>query len=210
MLITALTGGIASGKSVAAQVFTELGCYVNYADQTAHDLMLPGQPAWDKIVNHFGAQILHKDKTIDRTSLAKRIFKNPDDRQFINTLLHPLVMAEKQKIIASLREKRQYKIFISEAALIIEAGFLKEYDKIIVTYCKPEIQIERLCQRDNIPRAEALQRMKTQMAPEQKTKYADYIIDTSGPIAETIEQSERIYRNLMLDYLLLYGNIGRK
>ena len=210
MLITALTGGIASGKSVATLVFAELGCYVNYADKTAHDLMLPGKPAWEKIVAYFSPAILKKDRTINRIILGRRVFTNQDDRQFLNTLIHPLVMAEKKKIIASLREKGQHKIFISETALTIEAGFLSEYDKVIVTYCEKEIQLKRLCQRDNITRPEALKKIKSQMAPEQKVKFADYIINTSGSLAETIEQSERVYRNLMLDYLLLYGTSTQK
>jgi len=206
MLIVALTGGIATGKSVAARVLEELGCYVHHADKIAHELMEPEKPAWREIVDHFGEEILNNDKTINRSKLGSIVYSNRKERLFLNKIVHPLVFEKKKEIIQSLEKDGRYKIFISEAALTIEAGFVQFFDKIVVVYCKKEIQIKRLMERGQISRDEALEKLKSQRDPEEKKKYADYIIDTSGTIRSTIEQAERVYRNLMLDYELKYKN----
>lgn len=205
MLVVALTGGIATGKSVVAELLRELGCYVQYADKIAHKLMEPGRPAWKEIVDHFGTNILNKDRTINRSSLGALIFADKKERHFLNALLHPLVMEKKKEVICRLRKEGQYRIFISEAALVLEAGFASFYDKIVVVHCPPEIQIKRLMKRDSINRQQAQKKIGAQMAPEEKTKQADYLIDSSGSLVHTVEQTERVFRNLMLDYELKYG-----
>jgi len=202
MLIVSLTGGIATGKSIVADVFQNLGCYIHHADETAHRLMQPGTPVWKKIIKHFGKDILNKDRSINRPKLGAIVFADQDEREFLNSLIHPLVMAKKKDVIRRLGEEGRYKIFISEAALTLEAGFVAFFDKVVVVFCRPEIQIERLMERDGISRPQALRKIRSQMSPEEKTKYADYIIDSSGMIEETVEQTERIFRNLMLDYEL--------
>jgi dephospho-CoA kinase len=199
MLIVALTGGIASGKSVVAKILEDLGCYIHHADKTAHDLMEPEKPAWKKIVAHFGKKILEEDKKVNRALLGKIIFSDEKERRFLNELIHPLVFEKKKKVISRLEKEGHYNIFISEAALTIEAGFADFFDKIIMTYCQKEDQIKRLMERDGISRKQAIKLMKSQMQPQEKLKYADYIIDSSGSLQSTIEQTERIYRNLMMD-----------
>lgn len=200
MLTAALTGGIATGKSVVAKVLEELGCYIHHADKIAHELMEPGKPAWEKIVAHFGHRILKEDKTINRSRLGEIIFADKKERAFLNRLIHPLVLEEKKKAIDLLEKEERYKIFVSEAALTIEAGFAGFFDKVIIVLCKKEIQVKRLMERDKISRAEAMKKIKSQMEPEKKLRYADYVIDTSGSIESTVEQTERVYRNLVLDY----------
>jgi len=200
MLIVALTGGIASGKSVVAKVLEELGCYIHHADKIAHDLMEPEKPAWKKIAAHFGKKILNEDKTIDRSRLGKIIFSDEKERRFLNEVIHPLVLEKKKEVIKSLEKEGHYNIFISEAALTIEAGFAEFFDKIILTYCKKEVQIKRVMERDEISRNQAIKIIKSQMQPKEKLKYADYIIDTSSSLQSTVEQTERVYRNLMTDH----------
>ena len=207
MLIVALTGGIASGKSVIAGVLQELGCYIHHADLVAHRFMEPGKPAWEAIVDHFGQDILNPDKTINRKKLGSTVFSNAKERTYLNDLLHPLVMKEKKEVIASLRREKTHKIFISEAALTIEAGYTKFFDKIIVAYCLKDTQVKRLMQRDEINKKDALKKIQSQLSPEEKREYADYIIDTSGTLKETVEQSEKVFRNLMMDYTLKYSNV---
>ncbi len=204
MLTVALSGGIASGKSVVAKVLEDLGCYIHRADIIAHELIAPGKPAWKKIVNHFGQKILSDDKTINRARLAKIVFEDKDERRFLNQLLHPLVLEKKKKAIKALRREGRYKIFISEAALTIEAGFADFFDKVVIVYCKKETQVKRLMDRDSISRKEAFKKIKAQMKPEKKLKYADYIIDSSGSLNSTVEQTERVFRQLMLDYEMKY------
>lgn len=199
MLIVALTGGIASGKSVVAEVLEDLGCYIHHADKIAHDLMEPEKPAWKKIVAHFGKKILNEDKTINRSRLGKIIFSDEKERRFLNELIHPLVLEKKKEVSSRLEKEGHYNIFISEAALTIEAGFADFFDKIIMTYCKKEVQKKRLMERDGISRKQTMKIIKSQMQPQEKMKYADYIIDTSSSLQSTVEQTERVYRNLMMD-----------
>lgn len=199
MLIVALTGGIATGKSVVANILEDLGCYIHHADSVAHELTEPEKPAWKEIVAHFGERILNKDKTINRIRLGKIIFSDKKERVFLNKLIHPLVLKMKKETIKKLEEEGRFNIFVSEAALTIEAGFTGLYDKVIIVYCNQDIQIERLMERDQIKRKEAVQRLKSQMTSEEKLKYADYVIDTSGTLASTVEQTERIFRSLMID-----------
>ncbi len=200
MLIVALTGGIASGKSVVAKILEDLGCYIHHADKIAHNLMEPEKPAWKKIVAHFGEKILEEDKTINRSRLGKIIFSDEKERRFLNELIHPLVFEKKKEVINRLEKEGRYNIFVSEAALTIEAGFADFFDKIIMTYCKKEDQIKRLIERDGISRKQAIKLIRSQMQPQEKLKYADYIIDSSGSLQSTVEQTERIYRNLMNDH----------
>jgi len=200
MLIVSLTGGIATGKSVVAQILKELGCFIYEADLVAHQLMTPFEPAWKQIIDHFGPTILKSDNTIDRAKLGSIVFSNTEERLFINNLLHPLVFKNKEKKIIKLKNEGLYNIFISEAALTIEAGHAQFFDKIIVTHCKINIQIQRLINRDGINRTEAVKKIESQMPSEQKLEYADYTIDTSGTLEETIDQSEQVFRVLMSDY----------
>ncbi|MFB0566750.1 MAG: dephospho-CoA kinase [Candidatus Aminicenantaceae bacterium] len=205
MLTVALTGGIATGKSVVAKTLENLGCYIHHADKIAHQLMEPENPAWKKIVNHFSREILNPDKTINRAKLGTIVFKREKDRKFLNKIIHPLVLQEKKKTIEKLKKEGRYKIFISEAALTIESGFTTFFDKIVVVFCNEEIQIKRLRERDNISRSEALKKMSAQMSSREKLNYADYTIDTSGSIQSTIEQTGRVFRILMSDYELKCG-----
>ncbi len=207
MLIVALTGGIATGKSVVARIFEELGCYIHRADQVAHALMKPDAPAWGPIVEHFGTGILRADRTIDRDLLGARVFARAEDRMFLNRLLHPLVLEEKKEAIARLEVQGHYRIFVSEAALTIEAGLLDLFHKVVVTYCSRELQIQRLRQRGGTSRREALQKIRSQMPAKQKLAYGDYIIHTGGNLTATIEQAERVYRHLHQDYRLMSSSI---
>ena len=208
MLIVALTGGIASGKSVVAGILDELGCYIHHADEAARQLMKPGKPAWKEIVSRFGEKILNEDRTISRSRLGKIIFTDEKERRFLNKLIHPLVLEKKKKAIKKLEKEGRYTIFISEAALTIEAGFSDFFDKIIVVYCKKEVQIERIMKRDQVSRAEAIKKLKSQMDPGKKLEYADYIINTSGPFKSTVEETERVYRNLIQDYEMKHARLG--
>jgi dephospho-CoA kinase len=210
MLLVALTGGIATGKSVVAQVLEQLGCYTHEADSVAHDLQAPGMPAWKAIVDRFGEKILNPDKSINRRSLGAIIFADKREREFLNELLHPLVMAKKRELVQKVKEEGRHKIFVSVAALTIEAGFRGFFDKIIVVHCNREVQIKRLMARDTIDREIAVKKLKSQMPTEEKLKFADYTIDTSGTLQETLEQTEQVYRNLMIDYELKSSKMAKK
>jgi dephospho-CoA kinase len=194
-----LTGGIASGKTVVARILEEKGFFVRSADKAAHELMSPGRPAWKKIVTRFGRDILRQDRTIDRARLGPVAFSDPSARRFLDRLLHPLVLAEQERIIRRLEREGRVRIFVSEAALTVEAGFVRHFDRVVVVHCSKSEQVRRLRERDGIGRAAALLKIGAQMPRKEKLRHADYAIDTSGSLAETVEQTEQVCAQLVRD-----------
>lgn len=170
MLIVALTGGIAAGKSVVARFLEERGCAVHSADQAAHEVMAPGSGAWERLRAHFGPGILNPDRTIDRRRLGAIVFADEAKRRFLNSVVHPLVLEKKKEIIARLEKEGKTKIFVSEAALTIEAGYAGMFDRVIVVYCRPEVQAARLMARDGLDRQAALQKNSGPDAPGREKK----------------------------------------
>ena len=203
MLNVGLTGNIAAGKSHAAQVFAELGAHIIDADALAHELMSPGFSTYRKVVEAFGEGILAPDRTIHRSKLADVIFNDDGRRELLNRLVHPDVHAEILRRIVELESKYRYGIVIVHAALLVESGHYKIYDRLIVVTCDPALQITRIINRDGLSMAEAKKRLGTQMPVEEKLKLADYTIDTSGALWETKEQIEAIYRDLILQEISL-------
>ncbi|MDH4197889.1 MAG: dephospho-CoA kinase [Candidatus Aminicenantes bacterium] len=209
LLNVALTGGIACGKSVVASVFREKGCYVHSADRAAHEFTAPETPSWRAIVERFGPEVVRDDRTIDRGRLGRIVFADPEARSFLSGLLHPLVMAKTRELVRDLEQEGRVKIFISEAALTIEAGFASFFDRVVVVTCPEELQVRRLAARDGLERDEALRRIRSQQPATEKRRAAHYVIETSGTLAETIEQSERVYAALMRDYEDKRGRAAR-
>jgi dephospho-CoA kinase len=199
VLRVALTGGIACGKTVVAGIFREKGCFVQSSDRVAHELMAPGRPAWKKVVARFGRELLGPDRAIRRDRLAHLLFTDPEARRFVNRLVHPLVMAEKKRTVARLEREGRFAIFVSEAALTIEAGYAPFFDRIVIVHCPPRVQVRRLTARDGLTPGEARRRIRSQMPAGEKLAHADYVIDASGSLSETVEQAERVYAALRQD-----------
>jgi dephospho-CoA kinase len=199
VLRVALTGGIACGKSVAARILRDKGCAVHAADEAAHALMSPGRAAWKKAVARFGRGILNPDRTVDRARLGRIVFADPAARRFLNGLVHPLVRADRKRLAARLERAGRVPIFVWDAALTIEAGYAADFDKVVVVHCRPDVQLRRLMARDGISRAEARRKIAAQMPVDEKRKHADYVIDASGSLEETVEQAERVYAALIQD-----------
>ncbi|MCJ7682111.1 MAG: dephospho-CoA kinase [Candidatus Aminicenantes bacterium] len=202
MLLVALTGGIAVGKSVVAAVLKDLGCTIHDSDAVAHDLMSPDSPAWEEIVSHFGSGILNPDRTINRKQLGRIVFASESERLRLNGILHSRIMKSRQDRLEALERDGTHTIFVSEAALTVEAGFATFYDKVIVVHCGELLQIQRLMDRNRIDRAEAERAIQSQMPQNEKKKHGHYLIDSSGSMAETVERTEIVYRHLVLDYEL--------
>jgi dephospho-CoA kinase len=174
---------------------------VRSSDITAHDLMRPRRPVWKAIVDRFGRDVLRADRTIDRARLGRIVFADPSARGFLDRLVHPLVLAEHEKAVRKLarRPGGRPRIFVVEAALTIEAGFARHFDRIVVVHCAKAEQVRRLRERDGIGRADALRRIGSQLGRKEKLAWADYAIDTTGPLASTVEQAERLYARLAQD-----------
>jgi dephospho-CoA kinase len=199
VLIVALTGGIACGKSVIGEILRAKGCYVDSADAAARGLMSPGSEVWKSVVDHFGRSILCPDGTIDRSRLGATVFSDASERAFLNSLVHPRVMRRIEELITEVMRGGRTRIFVSEAALVFESGFATRFDKVVVADCPEEIQVARLMARDGIEKEEALKKIRAQLPREEKAGRADYVIDTTGTLAETIDQTERVFAMLVRD-----------
>jgi dephospho-CoA kinase len=199
VLRVALTGGIACGKSVIARIFEEKGFFVHSADRVARELVSPDSTAWKKITRRFGPGILRGDRTIDRARLGAIVFADPEARRFLDALLHPLVLAERTRALRSVEREGRHAVFVSEAALTIEAGYDRYFDKVVVVHCDEGVQLRRLMERDGIGEPEARRKISSQLPRREKLKRADYAIDTSGTLVETVEQAERVSALLVQD-----------
>ena len=196
MLKVGLTGSIATGKTQVAEMLAARGCRVLHADLIAHELMAPGKPAYEEIVSQFGRDILGPTGVIDRQRLAKIVFADRQQLGQLDRILHPRVLTETEQEMARLKQADPQAVVVLEAALLIESGYHKQLDKLIVTWCPPEQQIERLRVRDGLTPAAAQQRVQAQMSTEEKRRHADYEIDCSNSLEETEAQVERIYQEL--------------
>jgi dephospho-CoA kinase len=199
MLLAGLTGGIASGKSLVARVFKDLGACVLDADKIVHGLLEPGQEAWEEIVVYFGTGILLLDKSIDRRKLGTIVFNDGEKRAWLNALLHPRVFDVFTMQVKHLLEHQPNVIIIFDAALLIETRFHKKMSKTIVVYAEVEQQIERLIARDCFTREQALTRIRSQMPLSEKRGMADYVIDNTGSRENTERQARDVFLKLKHD-----------
>jgi dephospho-CoA kinase len=182
-----LTGGIASGKSTVAAMLRELGFDVIFADEISRRLLDPGQAAYEETVREFGREIVRPDGTLDRKKIAAIVFADRAQLDRLNAIIHPRVEAQILKQFADWEREGNRKVAFVEAALLVEAGYMRSLDGLVVTWCKPEQQMERLLARGMTER-DAQARIGAQMPVEEKLKLADHKIDCSGSIEETRRQ----------------------
>jgi dephospho-CoA kinase len=196
MLRIGLTGGIASGKSTVASMLRDLDCPVLAADALGHELLEPGQTAYAEVVREFGIDILDSYGNVDRTALGEIVFADEERRGKLNAILHPRIREIIEKWFAALDQPGGPELAIVEAALIIEAGFNQNLDKLIVCWCRRAQQVERLLER-GLTEEQALQRIAAQMPMEEKRSLADETIDCSGTLEETERAVEQVVKRLM-------------
>ncbi len=196
MLRVGLTGGLGSGKTFVGQALAALGCHLIQADDLGHQVLLPGGDAYDAVVNEFGAGILDQEGLIDRRALAKLVFDSPERLTKLNSFVHPAVQRRERQIESDLVHRDPAGIAVVEAAILVETGSYKRFDKLIVAFCSPEQQIFRAMQRSSYTREEVMARLSRQLPLEEKIKLADYVIDTSGTKESTLEQTARVHESL--------------
>lgn len=196
MLRVGLTGSIAVGKSYVSGVLTELGCRVVDADVLARRVVEPGAEGLRRIVEAFGEWVLRPDGTLDRAAVSAVVFKDGAKRELINSLLHPLIIAEQDELLRRWEREDPRGIGVVDAALLIESGGHGRFDRLVVVHCRPEVQLERLMRRNGFTREEAAARIAAQMPQEEKLRYADFKIDTSGGFEETRGLTEEVYAAL--------------
>ncbi|MEW5785017.1 MAG: dephospho-CoA kinase [Bacillota bacterium] len=194
MIIIGLTGGIASGKSTVALMLQSKGALILDADQIARETVLPGREAWREIVDWLGDRILLEDGSLDRAALGRLIFNDAARRQKLNAIVHPRVGEEMLARTAAIRRTSPHAVLVQDIPLLIEAGLEKTVDLVLLVYVNPFIQLERLQQRDNLSREEALSRIHAQMPLEQKKQYAHFIIDNSGTTRDTGNQVDLFWQ----------------
>jgi len=200
LLRVGLTGGLCSGKSQVAEMFLRRGVHVLHADQLAHELMRPGQPVYEQVVNHFGREIVQADGAIDRRKLAALAFE-PGRIQELNRIVHPPVVKQQEAWMEEMAQHDPRGIALVEAALIVEAGVAQRFDKLVVVTSTPEQKVERFAARSpdadkDAARREARRRIAAQLPDEQKVKVADYVIDNSSSLAATEQQVEKAFAEL--------------
>ena len=201
MLKVGLTGGIASGKSVVGEMFVALGAHLTQADDIAHQLMLPGQPVYDEVVAHFGREILNPDTTVNRSKLAELAFSRSAPRiEELNHIVHPAVVRRQDEWMEEIGRLHPQAVAIVEAALILEAGAAKRFDRLIVVTCTDEQRIARFAARQkldlNAARKEVTRRMAAQLPEAEKIKAAHYVIDNSGSLDQTREEVHQVWKKL--------------
>jgi len=196
MLRAGLTGSIAVGKSFVSSVLAGLGCHVLDADQTAREVVAPDSPGLRSIIETFGRKVLHPDGTLDRAKLGALVFGDETLRAHLNAILHPLIINAQDEWLRRCEAEDPQGIGIIDAALMIETGGYKRFDKLIVVHCRTELQLERLVKRDGLTVEAAGRRIAAQMSQEEKKKFADYLIDTSHGFDEARRQAIGVYENL--------------
>lgn len=196
MLKVGLTGSIAVGKSFVCDIMRELGCHVLDADQTAREVVGKDTDGLGQIVRDFGGGMLLPSGELDRKKMAALVFADEAKRSLLNSIVHPLVIAAQDKWLRELEQNEPAAIAIIDAALMIESGGYKRFDKIIVVWCEPDLQLSRLINRDGLSHDVAAKRIAAQMPQDKKKKFADFLIDTSRGFDDTRKQTVELVAKL--------------
>jgi dephospho-CoA kinase len=196
MLKVGLTGGYASGKSFVAAELARLGCFLIYADELGHQVLLPGGDAYEPALQIFGPGILSEDGTIDRKRVGQIVFSSPELLTKLTEVVHPAVFRLEADLLERAKRENPNAIAVIEAAILVETGRYKVFDRLILTACKEETQIARGMARDRLSPEAVKARIGKQLPLDEKRKYADYVVDTDGMKEDTLRQVEAVFRDL--------------
>ena len=195
-MVLGITGGIASGKSSVCRIFQDRGLPVVSADLLAREAVRPGTPTLRRLVERFGAEILDAAGNLDRPALARQIFADSGARSDLNAIIHPAIASLAEARLGGLRSQGE-PLIIYEAPLLFEAGAEGRVDRILVVRVDPEVQLQRLMARDQLPEAEARARIASQLSQDQKVARADFVIDNSGSPEATLRQVDSLLKQLL-------------
>jgi len=191
-----LTGGVASGKTTVARMFEELGARIIDADQLGHELLRASLPAYQEVVQRFGNEVLDGSGAIDRKRLGAIVFGDGGKLAALNAILHPKIIQGVERLAEQFKAQSPRDVILVDAALIFEAGIGARFQRVVVVWCRPEQQIERLMAKAGLGRAEAERRVAAQMPAEEKRRRADHLIDTSGSLDSTLAQVRQTHAEL--------------
>ena len=196
MLKVGLTGGLASGKSFAAREFERLGCAVLQADRLGHAILAEDAAVAGEVAAAFGKGVLRADGAIDRKALAELAFASDARLERLNAIVHPRVFERVEAFFRQTACRAPSAISMVEAAIMVETGSYRRYDRLVLTACPRQAQVDRFVQREGGTRAEAEARLARQMPLRDKRKFADFVIDTGGSEPETLAQVRAVHRQL--------------
>lgn len=182
-----LTGGIASGKSHVLKRLDAAGFATIDLDCVAHGLIAPGGAGYAEVVSAFGTSILDAGGSVDRKALGAIVFASPEARARLDAIVHPLVRGQEAGMAAAA-EKAGARVLVTDAALLVEAGMHLRFDRLVVAWCAPDVQLARLRARDRVDEAAARARLAAQMPAAEKRGFAHFVIDTSGTVDDTDAQ----------------------
>jgi dephospho-CoA kinase len=196
MLKIGLTGGIASGKSTVSEMLKGKGCTVIDADRVAHDLIRKGNPGYAPVVEAFGPQMLDSAGEIDRKKLGAVVFEDPLLLETLNRILHPEVIRQIVTAWDTIHAEQPRAKLLVDASLMIESGFYKCFQYLVVVTCALQQQIDRLMARQGLSEQQARQRISIQIPLEEKVRLANYVIDNSGSLDSTKAQVDNLFDEL--------------
>ena len=196
MLKVGLTGGLACGKTFVGEALASYGCLLIHADELGHQALARGGEAYDAVVREFGSDILASTGEIDRRALAAHAFGSAERLARLNALVHPPVIRREEELVKEFAARHPDGIAVVEAAILIETGSHKRFDRIILVTCSEEQQVERAMRREGAQLADVHSRLSRQMPLADKQKFADFVIDTSGEKENTLRQTRVIYESL--------------
>lgn len=197
MLLVALTGGIASGKSTVARRLRERGAVIVDADQVARQVVEPGEPALESIVAEFGPGVLASDGSLDRAALGAIVFSDPEGRQKLNAITHPAVLERSRALFAAAAAEDPDAIVVYDIPLLVEAGRVDEFDLRVVVHAATETRVRRMIELRGMTREEALHRINSQATDTDRFAIADVVIDADGSLEHTLEQTDALWENLV-------------
>jgi len=191
-----LTGGLACGKSFVGEALASYGCLLIQADELGHEVLAPGGEAYDAVIREFGDDLVTADGRIDRRRLAARVFGSPEALARLNALVHPPVVRREEQMIAAFAAREPHGIAVVEGAILIETGSYRRFDRLILVVCREEQQLERAMHRDGAAAGDIRARLNSQMPLDEKRKFADFVIDTSGAKEDTLGQTRAVFEEL--------------
>jgi len=202
MIKIGLTGGICCGKSLVLSFFQQLGAYTLKADELSKAILFGQEPKLRNQLCEALGILNNNQENIGaiQEKISKILFSNPDKRLLINRIVHPHVIAERNKLIAAEEKKGNHDLFLYESSLLVEAGTYRDFDRVIVVYCNTDTQVQRLMIRDKIDKTEAEKRIRSQLPLSEKLKMAHYTIDTGGSVDQTYKISLEIYSLIRRDF----------
>lgn len=194
MKVVGLTGGIGTGKSVAARILGELGGLIIDADRVGHETYAPGTPGWEQVVAEFGHAVVAPDGTIDRQRLGAIVFADADRLARLNAIVHPLIRAAIGDRIKEARAAGGAPGIVIEAALLVEANWDALVDEVWVVTARPAVIEERLITQRGLDRAAIAARMAAQLGEAARAERADVMVDNSGSLDALRAQLSRLWR----------------